>query len=138
MLKGLSRDGTDFVMNISASLMKTFQSIPLLGRSISLETTFKVLLFFHFLHLLILFSLQMFVGTCMPDKIFLADYPIICSCKSNYFGNKRGHQRPSAYISPIFCGHVILLFYIQVSTFTANVIYISEERLKKNNDATIC
>jgi hypothetical protein len=50
-----------------------------------------------------MFSLQMFVGTCMPDKIFLADYPIICSCKSNYLGNKRGHQRTSAYIYPIFC-----------------------------------
>jgi hypothetical protein len=76
----------------------------------------------------------------MPDKIFLADYPIICSCKSNYFGNKRGHQRASAYISPIFAemAHVILVFYILVSTFTANVIYISAQRLKKNYDATIC
>ncbi len=142
MFKGLSRDGTAFVINISASPMKTFQSIPLLGRSISLDTTFKVYHFSIFLQLLILFSLQMFVGTCMPDKIFLADYPIICSCKSNYFGNKRGHQRPSAYISPIFCGdgsrNSCVLYTVQVSTFTANVIYISSERLKKNNDATIC
>jgi hypothetical protein len=142
MFKGLSRDGTDFVMNISASLMKTFQSIPLLGRSISLDTTFKVYHFSIFLQLLILFSLQMFVGTCMPDKIFLADYPIICNCKSNYFGNKRGHQRTSAYIYLIFCGdgsrNSCVLYTVQVSTFTANVIYISAERLKKNNDATIC
>ncbi len=117
MFKELSREGwTDFCKKISASLIITTS-----GRSISLDTTFKVLHFSIFPHLLMLFSLQMFVGTCMPDKIFLADYPIIYSCKSNYFGNKRGHQRASAYISLIFCGHVILVFFMHRRRILCNL-----------------